>query len=479
VTSPTTPVDIRVTLSNNTATPTVLSLPNCFAFGTTTSTTPTITAVLPASGVNEGNTRVTIIGSGFDTVGGVQVFFGEVEATIVSVSFNQIVVLTPAAFGSGSANLNETVDVRVRNIVSGQEATLTDGYRFTQPIQLIAISNNEQRIDQPFTAVTIFGHGFQAPVAVTLVNRPATVISVSESELVVLPGRPSGCGGASGAVSVTNINTGDTASGLTFTYLGAQPTITQLSPNSGATGTVVTITGSNFPSRTQDTSVRFGNVEATVSSASLTEVVATAPNQPTLVAPACLAGNAAGTLQPADSVNVVVTNLLTTCPSAGAPFQYQLPCVPATPTPTSTPGPTPTPTPPPGADLAIVKVDDADPVPSTTDVTYTLTITNNGPGVAVNTVMNDPLPTGTTFVSCAASLGNCSGPNVGENGTVTATLAGDLGPGGSITVTIVANVTAGAGTVLSNTATVASDTADGNAGNNSDTETTNVGAPPP
>jgi hypothetical protein len=93
--------------------------------------------------------------------------------------------------------------------------------------------------------------------------------------------------------------------------------------------------------------------------------------------------------------------------------------------------------------------------------------------------MNDPLPTGTTFVSCGASLGNCSGPNVGENGTVTATLAGDLGPGGSITVTIVANVTAGAGTVLSNTATVASDTADGNAGNNSDTETTSVGATPP
>jgi uncharacterized repeat protein (TIGR01451 family) len=477
VTSPTTPVDIRVTLSNNTATPTVLSLPNCFAFGTTTSTTPTITAVLPASGVNEGNTRVTIIGSGFDTVGGVQVFFGEVEATIVSVSFNQIVVLTPAAFGSGSGNLNETVDVRVRNIVSGQEATLTDGYRFTQPIQLTAISNNQQRVDLPFTPVTIFGHGFQSPVAVTLVNRPATVISVSESELVVLPGRPSGCGGASGAVQVTNINTGDTATGLTFTYLGAQPTITLVSPNSGVPGTDVTISGARLPSRVVDASVTFGNVAATVSTASDTELVVEAPTQPASLNPSCPAGVAGGTLVPV-SVEVRVTNVLTGC-SGTSTFQYQLPCVPATPTPTSTPGPTPTPTPPPGADLAIVKVDDADPVPSTTNVTYTLTITNNGPGVAVNTVMNDPLPTGTTFVSCGASLGNCSGPNVGENGTVTSTLAGDLGPGGSITVTIVANVTAGAGTVLSNTATVASDTADGNAGNNSDTETTNVGAPPP
>ena len=148
----------------DTAEPVVLSLPNCFAFGTTTSTTPTITAVLPASGANEGNTRVTIIGAGFDAAGGVQVFFGGVEATIVSVSFNQIVVLTPAAFGSGRDNLNQTVDVRVRNIRSGLETTLEDGYRYTQPLQLISITNNEQRLDQPFIPVTIFGPGYQTPV---------------------------------------------------------------------------------------------------------------------------------------------------------------------------------------------------------------------------------------------------------------------------------------------------------------------------
>jgi hypothetical protein len=305
---------------------------------------------------------VTIIGSGFDAVGGVQVFFGEVEATIVSVSFNQIVVLTPAAFGSGSANLNQTVDVRVRNIASGREGSLTDGYRYTQPLQLIAIANNEQRVDQPFTPVTIFGHGFQAPVAVTLAERPATIISVSESELVVLPGRLlDPCAGASGAVDVTNINTGDTVSGLTFTYIGAQPTITQVLPNFGPAGTVVTINGQNLPSRLEDASVRFENaalgvsVEAVVSATSETQMTVTAPAQSVLTNPLCTGTNPPGTLQNAGPAFVIrVTNLVTGCTGTTS-FQYQLPCVVPTATPTSTPTttatptstPTPTQTPPP------------------------------------------------------------------------------------------------------------------------------------
>jgi hypothetical protein len=296
---------------------------------------------LPSSGVNEGNTRVTIIGSGFQAP--VQVFFGNVEATIVSVSFNQIVVLTPAAFGSGRDNLNQTVDVRVRNVTSGQEATLEDGFRYVQPLQLIAISNNEQRSDQPFTPVTIFGHGFQAPVAVTLANRPATIISVSESELVVLPGRLlDPCPGASGAVTVTNINTGDTASGLNFTYLAVGPVITQVVPRFGPAGTVVTITGRNLPSRLEDARVTFentalgANVEASVSATSETQMTVTVPAQSVLTNPLCTGTNPPGTLQDAGpAFTIRVTNLISGC-FGTASFQYQLPCVTPTPTPTTT-----------------------------------------------------------------------------------------------------------------------------------------------
>jgi uncharacterized repeat protein (TIGR01451 family) len=480
LTSPSVPVDIQITLGTNTGSPVTLSLPNCFVFGTTLSSTPTITAVLPSSGVNEGNTRVTIIGSGFQAP--VQVFFGNVEATVVSVSFNQIVVLTPAAFGAGRDNLNQTVDVRVRNVTSGQEATLVGGYRYVQPLQLIAIAPNEQRVDQPFVPVTIFGHGFQAPVAVTLAGRPATVMSVSESELVVVPGRPlaTSCGDIAGGVTVTNINTGDTASGLTFTYRVAvtAPTIQVISPTQGAVGTAVTITGTNLPLTIADADVKFGIRQATVTAASATSLTVVAPDN-LATAPVCATGTAAGTVVNVGSpVQVRVTNRLTSC-FAIAPdmFQYQAPCVPATPTPTgtlpATATPTPTPTPPP-ADLAVTKSDSPDPVASAGLLTYTVVVTNNGPSLAANVVMTDPLPAGTTFSTCTPSLGTCSGPTVGTNGTVTASI-GSLGPLGSATVTIEVNVTAGAGTVLSNTATATSSTPDANLANNSATAATTVG----
>ena len=477
LTSPSVPVDIQITLGTNTGSPVTLSLPNCFVFGTTLSSTPTITAVLPSSGVNEGNTRVTIIGSGFQAP--VQVFFGNVEATVVSVSFNQIVVLTPAAFGAGRDNLNQTVDVKVRNVTSGQESTLVAGYRYVQPLQLISIAPNEERVDQPFVPVTIFGHGFQAPVAVTLAGRPATVMSVSESELVVVPGRPlaTSCGDIAGSVTVTNINTGDTASGLTFTYRIAvtAPTIQLISPTQGAVGTVVTITGTNLPLTIADADVKFGIRQATVTAASATSLTVVAPDN-LAASPVCPTGTPAGTVVNVGSpVQVRVTNRLTGCSATAADlFQYQAACVPATPTPTATPlAPTPTPTPPP-ADLAVTKSGAPDPVATGNPLTYTVVVTNNGPALAANVVMTDPLPAGTTFSTCTPSLGTCSGPTVGTNGTVTANI-GSLGPLGSATVTIVVNVTAGAGTTLSNTATATSTTADANLANNSATAATTVG----
>jgi uncharacterized repeat protein (TIGR01451 family) len=480
-TSPSTPVEIRVTLNNGTATPTVLSLPNCFAFGTASSGTPIITAVLPSSGVNEGNTRVTIIGSGFQSP--LQVFFGGVEATIVSVAPNQIVVLTPAAFGAGRDNLNQTVDVRVRNATSGLEFTLPDAFRYTQPLQITAISNNEQPLNQPFSAVTIFGHGFQSPVSVTFGGRAATIISVAESELVVLPPRPlaPGCGNIEVPITVTNVNTGDSAGGVSFTYLGGgllALNITFIQPTQGQAGTVVTVNGTNLPLQVADASVTFGGIAGQVNTTSETQMTVTAPAQPNIPSPVCAPGVAPGTLVAGPNVGLTVRNQLTGCADSET-FQYQVPCVAATPTGTPVPTATPTPTPIPGADLAIVKTDTPDPVASGGNVTYTVVVTNNGPGTAVNTVMNDPLPTGTTFVSCSASLGSCSGPAVGTNGTVTLSLPGNLGPGGSITVTIVANVTAGAGSILPNTATVSSATSDPNALNNSGSATTTVTAPPP
>src|SRR5713101_79416 len=62
--SPSVPVTITLTFLANSGSPVTLTVPNCFAFGTAGSGTPTITALLPSSGSKDGNTRVSIIGAG-------------------------------------------------------------------------------------------------------------------------------------------------------------------------------------------------------------------------------------------------------------------------------------------------------------------------------------------------------------------------------------------------------------------------------
>jgi IPT/TIG domain-containing protein len=334
--APTTPAAITLTLGTNFAQPVVLSLPSCFAYGSASSSTPTIASILPSSGTNDGNTRVTIVGSGFSTTSGVQVFFGNVEAQVVSVSFSQIVVLSPPAFGAGAENLNATVLVTVRNIGSG---IVSNGvsYRFTPAVQLTAISNNVQRTDVPFTAVTIYGQGFDAPVAVTLAGVAAIIQSVSATEIVVLPVFPilSGCANLTGDVVVTNINTGDTASGLSFTYIVPQLAITDVQPPVGEAGGSATITGVNFPQTIADAEVKFGTrtafVTGIVPGSSLTVTV---PPGAVTTPPTCVPPNVGGDLQNSETVDVTVRDRATGCTATVTQaFTYQLPCVDPTPVP--------------------------------------------------------------------------------------------------------------------------------------------------
>lgn len=83
-------------------------------------------------------------------------------------------------------------------------------------------------------------------------------------------------------------------------------------------------------------------------------------------------------------------------------------------------------------------------------VTFTLTATNGGPDQATNLVINDVLPAGLTFVSSNPSQGSYNN----SNGIWT---VGTLENGSTATLELVATVNqAGAGTTITNTATVAS-----------------------
>ena len=130
------------------------------------------------------------------------------------------------------------------------------------------------------------------------------------------------------------------------------------------------------------------------------------------------------------------------------------------------------------ADVSITKVDTPDPVNAGANITYTITVNNAGPTNAASASMSDTLPAGTTFVSLSAPAGwTCTTPAVGAGGTVSCTNP-SLGTGSALFSLVVRVAPATApGTVITNTATVSSTTADPNPGNQSATTTTSVVSP--
>ena len=122
------------------------------------------------------------------------------------------------------------------------------------------------------------------------------------------------------------------------------------------------------------------------------------------------------------------------------------------------------------ADLSLTKTAMPDIATTGQDLTYTLTATNDGPATAKNTILTDPLPASTTFVSASAGCTD-------QDNTVTCDL-GDLANGAMATATIVVRATLTAPSSIENTASVVSDTRDANSENNSATEHTAVNHPP-
>ena len=101
-------------------------------------------------------------------------------------------------------------------------------------------------------------------------------------------------------------------------------------------------------------------------------------------------------------------------------------------------------------------------------VTYNLTVTNTGPSTAQSVDVKDQLPAGVSFVSGTASNGGVCVSGICQLGNVPA--------GQTVTISIVGQVGSNipAGTQLTNTATVFSDSPDPNAGNNSASATSTV-----
>lgn len=130
-----------------------------------------------------------------------------------------------------------------------------------------------------------------------------------------------------------------------------------------------------------------------------------------------------------------------------------------------------------GANLLVLKSDSPDPVAVGGNITYALTVRNDGPLVATSVTLSDVIPANTTFVSVAPAAGwTCPPLLIGDTGTQSCAIA-TLAASASASITLVVKVNSGtpAGTVITNTATVSSTTADPISADNTATTTTMVG----
>lgn len=255
---------------------------------------PTLTSITPAVGARAGGETVTLTGTGFRA--GATVTIGGVSAPVTAISPDgtQITATTPAG-GSASANVVVTNS-------DAQSATLAGGFSYSPPT--ISSINPTSGPTAGGTTVTLSGTGFIAPVTVTVGGASATNVTVLDDTSVSFD-TPAGSAG-SALVVLTSV--GQTAS-TTYTYITPAPTVSSISPSSGARsgGTNVTITGTGFQS----------GATVTIGGASATSVTVVDDTQITAVTP--VGGSAAA--------NVVVTNVDAQSATLAGGFAYDPPTI--------------------------------------------------------------------------------------------------------------------------------------------------------
>ncbi len=234
---------------------------NGVTFTVTTAATPNIAGLNPSSGPV--GTSVTITGTNFGATQGSSTvtFYNGKAATPTSWSVTSIVAPVPTGATTGN------VVVTVGGVGSNGVA-----FTVTTAPSIASLSPTSGAVG---TSVTITGTNFgalQGSSTVTFNGTAAAPTSWSATSIAA----PVPTGATTGSVVVT---VGGVASNsVTFTVATtSSPTISNLSPTSGAVGTPVTITGTNFGSSQGSSTLTFNGTAATPTSWSTTSIVALVP----------------------------------------------------------------------------------------------------------------------------------------------------------------------------------------------------------
>jgi uncharacterized repeat protein (TIGR01451 family) len=123
------------------------------------------------------------------------------------------------------------------------------------------------------------------------------------------------------------------------------------------------------------------------------------------------------------------------------------------------------------ADLKITKTVETNPIVAGAPVTYRIDVVNQGPSIAPNALISDPLASNVTFTSASAG---CIQTTTEEARTVIACHLGTLAVGATGSATITVTPLAGATGTLTNTATAGSDALDASTGDNTATVTSPI-----
>jgi hypothetical protein len=228
----------------------------------TVTSTPTITSVEPSEGGI--GTQVTIQGTNFSTTltDNIVVFNKNKTATVLDASATKLIVKVPDGSISGP------ITVFVNNIIN------SSGKNFTV-IPSPGISKLLPTVGAIGTGVIISGTNFSTTATDNIVKFngvQATVTSATSSTIhtTVPPGTTTG--------KIEVIVKGVAGISSSNFQVTEKPSIVSFTPDKGAPGTVVTISGSNFTSLTGTTMVTINSASATITNATPTELTIIIPS---------------------------------------------------------------------------------------------------------------------------------------------------------------------------------------------------------
>ena len=197
---------------------------------------PNLTAISPNAGSTAGGQTITLGGSGFYP--GMTVSIGGIACTSVNVATDSVATCVTPASAAGLVNVQITV--------LGDSFTLNNSYTYRARPTIVSVTPNNGTTAGG-TAVVITGTNFVSGSTPRFQGTNCTsVVFVNSTTLNCnTPARSAGVAN----IVINNPDGQLSTETVQYTY-NAPPTITSISPTSGAVagGTVITITGTNFVS---------------------------------------------------------------------------------------------------------------------------------------------------------------------------------------------------------------------------------------